>query len=181
VTPDAPSRKPRRPGSFWWLFWAAIAVWGLFASEYFQGRERQYVEESARLRRQLESVDSVLAEWQQAPAILNGPGVLEATSPPLHPDGVSARIFVDPGHAVALVATRLPAAPSGQIYAMWLVRPNQPPVAAGVFQAQNDGSAIHVDRNAPTAVAGASVVVTLESSSNATQPSATPVLSITIP
>ena len=139
------------------------------------------MEEDARLRRQLESVDSVLAECQQAPAILNARGVVEANSVPGHPDIASARIFVDPGRAVALIATHLPPAPAGQIYAMWLVRTGQPAVAAGVFQAQSDGSAIHVDRNAAAAVAGTAVLITLENSADAAQPSARHVLSIAVP
>jgi len=181
VSPNPNQRNERRGGSPWWLFWAALAVFGFAATAYFSGRERQYVDETVRLRRQLESDTVQLAEWQQAPAILNARRVIEASVPPAAANGPSARIFADFGRGVVLVASRLPPAPPGKIYAMWVSGPGQPPAAAGTFQPQNDGSAIHVVRNAAAAGPGATVTVTLEDAGGAERPSSAPVLSVSFP
>jgi len=178
VSPNPNQPYGRRGGSLWWLFWAALAVFGFAATAYFSGRERQYVDETVRLRRQLEAAAVQLAEWQQAPAILNARGAIEASVPPAVANGPSARVFADPGRGVVLVVSHLPAAPPGKIYAMWVSGPGQQPAAAGTFQAQNDGSAIHVARNAAAAGPGSTVTITLEDAGGAERPSSASVLSI---
>ena len=181
VSPNPNQRNERRGGSLWWLFWAALAVFAFAATAYFSGRERQYVDETVRLRRQLESAAVQLAEWQQAPAILNARGAIEASVPPAEANGPSARIFAAPGRGVVLVASHLLPAPPGKIYTMWVSGPGQQPAAAGIFQLQNDGSAIHVARNAAAAGPGATVTITLEDAGGAERPSSAPVLSVSFP
>jgi anti-sigma-K factor RskA len=171
----------RRGGSMWWLFWAALAVFGFAATAYFSGRERQYVDETVRLRRQLESAAVELAEWQQAPAILTAPGTSETRYQGPRPDGITATIFVHPVRGIVLVASRLPTAPPGKVYEMWLVEAGREPAPAGSFQPQSDGSAIHVARNAAVSGGAATVMVTSEDVGGATRPSSAPILSVSIP
>ena len=164
----------------WWLFWAGLAVFGFAATAYFSGRERQYVDETVRLRGQLESAAVQLAEWQQAPAILTAPGTSETHFQAAQPDGIAATIFVHPTRGMVLVASRLPQAPPGKVYEMWLIEAGREPVAAGIFQPQSDGSAIHVARNAAASGKAATVTVTQEDAGGAARPSSAPVLSVSL-
>ena len=165
----------------WWLVWAAAAVFCCAAAVYFSGRERQYVDETARLSRQLESATAALTEWRQARTIMSAPGVIEVAFGTAQPNSVAGRIFVDPRQGVVLLASQLPPVPRGKVCEMWFIQPGQKPVAAGLFQRDDDGSAVHLERNAAAAIPGAIVAVTLENEGGAAQPASAPVFTVPIP
>jgi len=174
------SNGGRGAGGPWSLLWFGVALFCFAAALYFSGRERQYVDETVRLRQQLEFQSAELAEWRQAPSILNATGSLEARVSGQPPDRPAARIFVQPGHGIVLIASHLPALPPEKTYQMWLVRPGEAPAAAGLFMPRADGSAIHVERNTPAAVAGVTVLVTVENAAGGTAPSAVRVLEVSV-
>jgi anti-sigma-K factor RskA len=56
--------------------------------------------------------------------------------------GSDATVVDYHGQAVAFVSfSRLPVAPSGKVYQLWLLPPSGPPLSAGVFQPGQDGGA----------------------------------------
>jgi hypothetical protein len=181
VSLEAPARASRRSGSYWWLFWAAVAVWGLFASAYFHGREEQYIEENARLRQQVASATAELMDLREAAGILGGEDVTRFQSMKRAGPGAGSDIlYVDRGHGMLLIAG-LNAAPAGKTYEMWIVPPNRPSIPAGLFQARNDGATMHVALNsAARPEPGTEIIVTLENAGGAATPSTPALVSIRI-
>jgi hypothetical protein len=163
------------------MLWFGVALFCFAAALYFSGRERQYVGETARLRRQLETASVELAEWRQAAPNVNAADSVEIRVGPHEPNGPSAHIFVQPGHAIALIASHLPALAPDKTYAVWFVRPNQTAVAAGAFLPGPEGSAVHVERNAPMAVSAATMLVTVENAAASSGPSTAHVFEAWIP
>jgi hypothetical protein len=163
------------------LLWFGVALFCFAAALYFSGRERQYVEETVRLRRQLEADAVELADWRQAAPILNASDTVELKLRPNTPDGPSAHLFIDPGRSLALIASRLPSLSPDKRYEMWIKPEAHAPIAAGLFASLPDGSAVHVVRNASATVAGATILVTVETSEGAQTPSAPRVFEASIP
>ena len=155
-------------------------MWGLFASAYFHGRERQYIEEGVRLRRQLESTTAEAAELRQAADVLNAPGVLTFRSEPRGPNAIPSTLYVDPARGLVLIASHLAPAPPGKTYEMWVIGPGHTAASAGLLQSRNDALTMHVAINTPAAVPGAEVIVTMENAGGAAQPSMPALISIPI-
>jgi len=176
VSSPTNSQNVHRGGSLWSVLWAGVALFCFAAAVYFSGRERQYVNETIRLRRQLESADAQLAEWRESAAILaSDPSTLS-----LHSNGISLGMLRSPGRGVLLFASHLPSAPKGKGYEVWYERAGQNPAPAGVLRPNRDGSAIHVDRNA--SVAGAeTLLITQEDETGAAQPTSPPIFQAAIP
>ncbi|MFZ0937216.1 MAG: anti-sigma factor [Bryobacteraceae bacterium] len=157
---------------YWWpLTWAAVALLCLVAATYFSGRERQFAEESLRLRRQLGDRTIEIRRLQDAFAIAGAPGTIELSfgqdQPALQPNG---RVFVNRSQGVLLIAAHLPPAPSGRIYQMWIIPKGGSPRPAGVFQPHSDGTALHFEPGALDVTATASIAVTIENEAGASQP-----------
>jgi anti-sigma-K factor RskA len=74
------------------------------------------------------------------------------------------------------MASNLPPAPSGKLYEMWMIPKTGKPVAAGMFQSQTDGTAMHVRRGAVDLDATGAVAVTVENESGADQPTTSPLI-----
>jgi anti-sigma-K factor RskA len=72
------------------------------------------------------------------------------------------------------MASNLPPAPSGKLYEMWVIPKAGKPVAAGLFQSQTDGTAMHVRRGAVDLDATGAIAVTVENESGADQPTSQP-------
>ena len=185
ATPPARLRKrllaaagipERRYG--WPVFWAAVALLCLSAAMYFSGRERQYAEESLRLRSQLGGQTTELRRWRQAFAILSAPDTTEAA---FDQGQAGGRIFVNPSLGVMLVAARLRPAPAGLTYEMWIVSKSGEPRPAGRFQSRDDETAMHIQPGPVDVAAVASVLVTQEDAGGAPHPAAKPVISIVLP
>jgi anti-sigma-K factor RskA len=74
------------------------------------------------------------------------------------------------------VASNLPPAPLGRIYEMWMLPKAGKPVPAGLFQSQEDGSAMHIRSGAVDLAATGAVAVTLEAERGADQPTTQPLI-----
>jgi len=94
--------------------------------------------------------------------------------PPAGGDGAAAAVVVWDPHRQqgTLLARKLPAAPAGREYRLWIVDPRQPaPFAAGGFAAADSGGATRFAFRAERAVAATpGFVVTLEPPGPATRP-----------
>ncbi|HEY1184306.1 MAG: sigma-70 family RNA polymerase sigma factor [Bryobacteraceae bacterium] len=162
----------------WPVAWAAAALLCLSAAVYFGGRERQYAEESLRLRRQLGDQTTELHGLQEVFAVVNAPGTIEVA---FSPASATGRVFVNPSHGVVLIASNLPPAPAGRLYEMWMVSKSGVARSAGLFQSSNDGTAIHIEPGAVDLSAAADVTVTLQDEAGASQPATEPVIVAPLP
>jgi anti-sigma-K factor RskA len=154
----------------WPVVWAAVALLCLSAAVYFSGRERQYAEESLRLRRQLGDQTTGLRRLQESFVILSAPGSTEVSFGQGQSALPTGRVFVNPSHGVMLIASHLPPAPAGRIYEMWVIPKGGEPRPAGLFQASNDDTAIHIEPGPVDVAAMAAVVVTVENGAGSRQP-----------
>jgi anti-sigma-K factor RskA len=85
-------------------------------------------------------------------------------------------VFLNPTQGVLLIASNLPPAPLGKLYEMWVIPKTGKPVAAGMFQSQSDGSAMHVRLGAVDLAATGVIAVTVENEAGVDQPTTTPVI-----
>ncbi|HTT57734.1 MAG TPA: anti-sigma factor [Opitutaceae bacterium] len=106
---------------------------------------------------------------------------LIALQPPAGGDGAAAAVVIWDAHRQqgTLLARRLPAAPAGREYRLWIVDPRQPdPIAAGGFAAGDaDGATRLAFRADRTVTSLPGFVVTLETRGPATRPAGPVVLS----
>jgi hypothetical protein len=165
--------EERRIG--WLPFAGAVALLSLFAAVYFSGRENQYAEEAVALRDQIRRQTIDLTRLNEAFAILSGPETTVTTfgTGPQPPKG---KVFVNARQGVLLIASNLPPAPAGKTYEMWVIPKTGQPAAAGLFQSQADGTAMHIQRGAVDVAATGAVAVTLENEAGAPQPTTTPLI-----
>jgi Anti-sigma-K factor rskA len=185
--PSEPSRKlrrrilasvgvePRRLG--WWApLWAVAAVMAVFAAAYFSGREKEFAEQLARARGEVRNQAIELTRLNEAFTILAGRDTTEASFGGAEPQPPKGKVFLNPSQGVLLVASNLPPARTGKIYEMWILPKGRMPVAAGLFQAAMDGTALHVQRGPVDVTATNAVAVTLENEGGAPQPTSTPII-----
>ncbi len=155
------------------LAWAALASVMFFVAIYTGLRERAAEQELGRLRAEATRQASQLARLNEAFAILNSPETIEASFGPAQPRG---KVFVHPARGVLLLASNLPPAPSGKAYEMWVIPTGGKPVAAGLFQSEINGTAMHIERGPIDVNATGAVAVTLENEAGAAQPTSQPLI-----
>lgn len=186
AVPRAPSPKLRRRiqaaagvqshGFGWAAALAAVAALSLCAAVYFSGREREFSEEARSLLAQARSQNIELTRFNEAFAILYGAGTTVTSFGEKQPKP-QGRVFVDPAQGVLLIASNLPMAPQGKAYEMWVIpKSGKAPMAAGMFQAHTDGTAMHVELRAVDMSSTRAVAVTLEEAAGASAPTSTPVI-----
>jgi hypothetical protein len=182
--PAQPSPKLRRRilasvGSheqrgFGWIFALAAAL--LVIAVYFAVGGRQYAQEAARLRDQMRSQTSEIARLTEAFAILSGSRTTEVSFGSAQPRPPQGKVFLNPTRGVLLIASNLPRTQVDKIYEMWIIPKGAKPVAAGLFQSQDDGSAMHVRPGTVDLGSTAAVAVTVENQAGADQPTTTPLI-----
>jgi anti-sigma-K factor RskA len=183
VEAAAPSAKLRRrilasvgveQRSFGWAPWLGLlAALALVAVFYFDARERSALEEVAALRLQMRQQTMDLTRLNEAMSVINGSGTRQAN----FGAGARGKVYVNPGLGVVLIASNLPQAPAGKAYEMWVIPKGGKPVPGGLFQSQQDGSAMHIALG-PIDVNGVTIAVTLEDQAGAAQPTSTPLIAV---
>ena len=83
---------------------------------------------------------------------------------------------MNPTRGVLLIASNLPRTAADKIYEMWIIPKGAKPVPAGLFQSQDDGSAMHVRPGTVDLASTAAVAVTVENQAGADQPTTTPLI-----
>ena len=165
-------------GSRVWLGVLAALTACLFAGVIVLGLESERrSQELSEARTQLRQRTSDLAKLQTAMQILDQPEteqVVFGKGQPVPPRG---RIFVNAQRGMLLLASHLPAAPSGKLYELWLLPKTGAPIPAGLFQADAQGNALYL-RNEPVDVAATkALAVTLEPESGSAAPTSAVVFS----
>ena len=166
--------EPRRFG--WAPIWAGATAFSMAAATYLGYQDWRYAGESSRLQSEIRQQSSEIRRLTEAFAILNGPDTREATFGKGQPQPPRGKVFLNPTQGVLLMASNLPPAPSGKLYEMWVIPKVGKPVAAGLFQSQNDGTAMHIRRSAMDLDATGAVAVTVENESGADQPTTQPLI-----
>jgi len=160
---------PRRLN--WTLAWvAAAAVAAMLVVVIYTARSAQRSTEFAAAQ------SAEVARMTQALAILNGPRTQEVSFGGPQPRPPQGKVFVNPARGVLLIASNLPRTPADKIYEMWLIPKGAKPVPAGLFQSENDGSAMHVRPGTVDVASTAAVAVTVENEAGAAQPTTTPLI-----
>jgi Anti-sigma-K factor rskA len=163
--------------SSWLPAWAvALAMAALLVAVYFAVSGRRYSQEAAHLRDQMRNETAQMARLAQAFAIVSGPRTTEVSFGGAQPRPPQGRVFLNPARGVLLIASNLPRTPADKIYEMWIIPRGAKPVPAGLFQSQDDGSAMHVQAGTVDLASTAAVAVTVENQAGADQPTTTPLI-----
>jgi Anti-sigma-K factor rskA len=117
-----------------------------------------------------------IARLTQAFAIVSGPRTTEVSFGGTQPRPPEGKVFLNPARGVLLIASNLPRTPADKIYEMWIIPRGAKPVPAGLFQSQDDGSAMHVRPGIVDLASTAAVAVTVENQAGADQPTTTPLI-----
>jgi hypothetical protein len=188
---SAPSAQPSRDlrrrilasvGSeqrFRWLpGWAtALAMAALLVvAIYFAVRSRGYSQQVASMQQALRTQTAQLLQLTEAFDIVSGPRTTEVSFGGVQPRPPQGKVFVNPARGVLLIASNLPRTPADKIYEMWIIRKSAKPVPAGLFQSQDDGSALHVQPGAVDMASAAAIAVTVENQAGVDQPTTMPLI-----
>lgn len=164
----------------WAPLWGVLAVasfaMAVFAASFFRGRERDLAQQLATAREQLRTQTLEFTKFTEAFAIINRPDTVVIPFGQTGSPAPGGKVFVNPSKGVLLVASNLPAPPSGKVYEMWLLPRRGMPVAAGLFQPAMDETALHLKRGPVAIGATAAVALTLENSGGASEPTSQPLI-----
>jgi len=165
-------------GFRWLPAWAtALAMAALLVvTVYFAVRSRGYSQQAASLQQALRSQTAQLLQLTEAFDIVSGPRTTEVSFGGVQPRPPQGKVFVNPTRGVLLIASNLPRTPTDKIYEMWIIRKGAKPLPAGLFQSQDDGSALHVQPGAVDMASAAAIAVTVESQAGVDQPTTTPLI-----
>ncbi len=142
---------------------------------------RQYEQTAARLRTEMREQTGQIARLTEAFAILSGPNTTEASFGGLQPKPPQGKVFLNPSRGVLLIASNLPRTAADKIYEMWIIPKGAKPVPAGLFQAQENGRAMHVQPGTVDVASTAAVAVTVENQGGADQPTTQPLIIAALP
>ena len=164
-------------GFHWARVWAAVAGLAAVTAVYFGVRDGQEQQRSTELHADLDrqtaeaaQLTGQLARLNDALAIVNNTEGVEVSFGPGQQPQPAGKVFVSPQRGVLLIASRLPAAPAGKTYEMWIVPKKGSPVPAGLFQPGADNTAMNIQTGTVDLDATAAVAVTLENAGGSTAP-----------
>ncbi|MBI3667606.1 MAG: anti-sigma factor [Acidobacteria bacterium] len=183
VTAVAPVLE--KPTSVNWLThaWATLAVLMLAAVLWYNYSARRLEGQLALLGRRLAAAETTNSELTvrnrllvEALALVSLPESRQLIFGRTDREPPRGRIWVHPQRGVLLLASRLPPAPAGRIYEMWIVPKSGPPAPAGLFNSDPRGEATHVWSLPVDLSTAAAVAVTLEPEAGAPAPTSTPLI-----
>lgn len=159
------------------LAWAALCASLLAALVYSAFRQQDLSTELANSRAALQQTEVSLQMRDAALAFLRAPEtrLLKAAEDAAEAKPV-AKVFVNAGQGVLLMAANLPALEAGRTYEMWIVPKVGPPRPAGLFTPAPDGSAVHLQAGAVDLATAAAVAITNEPAGGSQQPTTNPFL-----
>jgi Anti-sigma-K factor rskA len=161
-------------------FFALVAAMSVGVAVYIANQSRNAAEDARQQRmaltQQLHDAQFETARLTAAFSILNGPETKEAVFGGERPRPARGKVFLNPSQGVLLIASNLPRTPQGKMYEMWVIPKAGKPVAAGMFQSNTDGSAMHVRPGAVDVQATGAIAVTVEDQAGADQPTSTPLI-----
>jgi anti-sigma-K factor RskA len=188
VSPAAASSVVIAERGFRWdALWAGVAAVTAVVAVSFHIKSHQRAEDAKMLREELYQKGAEVAErtaqltkLNAALAIVNSTEAVEVTFGPNQQPKPAGKVFVSPQQGVLLIASHLPAAPSGKIYEMWIVPKQGVPLPAGLFQSGADGVALNLRPGPIDLSTTGAVAVTLENEGGSPTPTL-PILIAALP
>jgi hypothetical protein len=163
-----------RPSRLVWVPAFAVAALLLLAVAFFTAGNRHRTEDMLRAQARAQSAE--IQRLTAAFAILSGSRTTEVSFGGSQPRPPQGKVFLNPARGVLLIASNLPRTAADKIYEMWIIPKGAKPVPAGLFQSQDDGSAMHVRPGTVDLASTAAVAVTIENEAGADQPTTTPLI-----
>lgn len=164
-------------GFGWTALLAGTTALSVAAAVYFGGREADFSRQTLKLTEEARAQNIELTHLNEAFAILNGADTTVISFGEKKPTP-KGKVFVNPKMGVLLLASSLPPAPAGKAYELWLIPKSKTakPVPAGIFQAEADGTAMHMARGPVEMNSTAAVAVTMEIDRGVDQPTSAPMI-----
>ena len=159
---------------FAWLPWATAAAAIAIAVAIGGGAYLVSSQRVSQLEATLRSTTIQATQLREAMELIQSPDTTEVGFGEKQPVRPRGRVFANPA-GVLLIASDLPALPSGKTYEMWIIRGGAP-VPAGLFTSDTLGKAVHLFRPASPVVAKDDVAVTVENEGGVPQPTSTPII-----
>jgi anti-sigma-K factor RskA len=168
--PSASAVVLPKQGFRWSPVWAAVAGLATITAVYFEVRVGQEQDRASQAFGELRDRTAQLSRLNDALSIVNDTQTVEASFGPGRQPEPAGRVFVNPRQGVLFVASRLPVAPSGKTYEMWIVPKRGNPAPAGLFQSRADGVAMHLQPGAVDLSTAGAIAVTLEDAAGSQTP-----------
>jgi anti-sigma-K factor RskA len=168
-----------QPAGWGWLGAFAAALLLIF-SLWLSVQERHRESELAEARRQVIQISAQRDRLNQAIDFLNQPETKQVNFGVGQPQPPRGNVFIHPRLGVLLIASNLPALPSGRTYEMWVIpTKTSAPRPAGLFQANDQGTAMHILSGAVDSLYA--VAVSVEPEAGSQSPSTTPIIVAPVP
>jgi anti-sigma-K factor RskA len=166
-----------KTGWGWLSAWAAVTAALMVAALYFSVQDSRHTAELASARLEFRATNQELTRVQAVMSFLNAPDTILVNAGKGVPLPPKARVFLNKNQGVLLLASNLPVAPVGKIYEMWVIPKGGAPKPAGLFQADAQGNAVHIQPGALDVDTTAVVAVTLEPEAGSQTPTMPIILS----
>jgi hypothetical protein len=149
----------------------------LAAAIYFGGREWDFSRQVERLTAQSRAQIIELTRLNEAMQLMNGADTTVTSFGEKKPVP-KGKLFYNPSKGALLIASNLPPAPAGKAYELWYIpkAKGASPLRGGMFQSENDGTAMQIIRGPIDANTTAAIAVTLEDEAGVDAPTSTPVI-----
>lgn len=165
VKPSLLDQPPRSSSWGWSAVWGATSIVFLTVAVLFGIQARRLSELRFADLTHFRATLGILAAADSEEVSFGG----NRTQPP------RGRVVVNRRIGVVLIASNLPAIPSGKAFEMWLIPRGAKPIASGVFRAGKDGTAVVTHAGAmPQDLS--TVAVTVENEAGVDSPTSTPII-----
>lgn len=155
----------------WMQTWATLAAGVVLAMLWAGHLRRERIKNIAfdEAMQQVKQSEDVLA-------LVNAPDTIVRVSSEGAAQPPQGKVFLNPKRGVLLLASNLPAAPPGKIYEMWVIPAGGKPLPAGLFQAEANGTAVHLKKGPVDVASTGAIAVTLEAQAGASEPTSQPII-----
>jgi len=160
-----------------WTWAAALAAACLLiVTLWLSDQERRRASELAQTRGELIQVAAERDRVFQALSFLNQPDTKQVG----FGKGARGNVFLNASRGILLISSNLPHLDSGKIFEMWVIPKGGAPRPAGLFEANPDGTAVHVLAGAVDLASLGAVAVTVEPEAGSQAPTSTPIIAAAV-
>jgi anti-sigma-K factor RskA len=171
VSVPAPAESSKR--NWWPSLIPALAALGLLLVALVLWRSNTGLKDQlAELGNRNQDQTTQLERLNQQLRLLTSPDAVRVSlSPqqsPKQPSGTA--IFSPSQNRMILMASNLPAVPTGKAYELWIIPSSGAPIPAGVFKPDEHGYAVVMDHKMPAGVTAKAFAITMENEEGSDKP-----------
>lgn len=159
----------------WMGAWGAVTAGLLVATLWYSTEVQRSNTELARARQQVAKSASELTRVETVLEFLNQPETKQVTFGKSEQQPPRGTVLVNQKSGVLLIASNLPALPAGKTFEMWLIPKGGAPKPAGLFQSDQRGTALHLERG-PVDASTSAVAISVEPEIGSAAPTSTPIV-----